>query len=291
MKFDELCGQINHLSAILSFQEASTQFERIIFGLSKKEFVPLITEIGIIPEVIVHDSKEEKLYSKVSDIVLAKCFYELGLKATVLAERSNSADIFAESIHHNYSLIGDAKSFRLSRTAKNQKDFKVESMAHWRKDNDYAVLVCPYFQYPKARSQIYGQALDHNISLFSWEYFSILLKNDIRETEMNNLAVLWNQSALMSVDTSVADKNNCFFVQQNKNICDLMDITDTVFENFLSSFKRSMIYRGESEITYWKQKIKEIKLYSREQAIGALISTLKLNEKITVIKKFTDSLR
>ncbi len=34
MKFDELCGLINHLSAILSFQEASTQFERIIFGLS-----------------------------------------------------------------------------------------------------------------------------------------------------------------------------------------------------------------------------------------------------------------
>lgn len=30
---------------------------------------------------------EEKLYTKVSDIILAKAFYELGLKAEVLTER------------------------------------------------------------------------------------------------------------------------------------------------------------------------------------------------------------
>ena len=66
---------------------------------------------------------------------------------------------------------------------KNQKDFKVESMEHWRGDNDYSVLVCPYFQYPKTLSQIYGQALNNNVSLFSWEYFSILLRNNIKESE------------------------------------------------------------------------------------------------------------
>jgi hypothetical protein len=80
-------------------------------------------------------------------------------------ERSNCADVVGKSVIHGYSFVGDAKAFRLSRTAKNQKDFKVKSMSDWRGDHDYSILVCPYFQYPKNNSQIYGQALDGNICL------------------------------------------------------------------------------------------------------------------------------
>jgi type-2 restriction enzyme hindIII len=291
MKFNELCSLINDLATTMTFQEAGNRLEKVIFNCSKKDFMPLITEIGTIPECIGHDSTEEKLYSKVPDIILAKCFHELGLKAIVLQERSNSADIEAKSIYHDYSLVGDAKSFRLSRTAKNQKDFKVESMDHWRGDHDYSVLVCPYFQYPKTVSQIYGQALNNNVSLFSWEYFSILLQNNMKETEKINLSILWNQSSVISGDTSVADKNNCFFIQQNKNICNFMHISDDTFEAHLSLFKQSMIERGEAEIDFWKRKIEEIQTYSREKAINELIVSLKLNEKIAAITKFTDSLR
>ncbi len=291
MRFNELCSLINNLAATMTFQEAGNQLEKLIFNCSKKDFMLLITEIGTIPEFIGHDSTEEKLYSKVSDIILAKCFMNLGLKAIVLQERSNSADIEAKSIYHNYSLVGDAKSFRLSRTAKNQKDFKVESMEHWRGDNDYSVLVCPYFQYPKTLSQIYGQALNNNVSLFSWEYFSILLRNNIKESEKINLSVLWNQSSLISRETSVADRNNCFFIQQNQNICNFLHISDDSFEAYLSLFKQSMIERSEVEIDFWKRKIEEIKTYSREKAINELMISLKLNEKIATITKFTDSLR
>ena len=121
MRFYELYNLIQDLSRKVSFQEASEELEAKIFDFSKKELIPLITEIGIIPESIEHDSKEEKLYSKASDIILAKCFHELGLKAIVLQERNNSADIEARSIYHNYSLVGDAKSFRLSRTCEKSK--------------------------------------------------------------------------------------------------------------------------------------------------------------------------
>jgi len=291
MNFKELCKLIDDLAAAFSFQEASDTLENKVFSLSRDDFIPLVTEIGTIPESIGHDSTEVKLYAKVSDIMLAKCFQELGLKATVLRERANSADVEALSRYHNYSLVGDAKAFRLSRTAKNQKDFKVESMEHWKGDNDYSVLVCPYFQYPKTQSQIYGQALNRNISLFSWEYFSILLKSNLKESESNNISVLWNQSALIGSNTFITNKDNCFLSIQNKGICDFMHIPDQVFENYLSLFKRSIITRGETEINYWKKRIEEIKKYSREQAIDELISSLKLSEKIAAITKFTDSLR
>ena len=67
---------------------------------------------------------KEKLFSKASDAVLSRAFREIGLKSTVLKERGDSADVLAESLFHGYTLVADAKAFRMSRTAKNQKDFK-----------------------------------------------------------------------------------------------------------------------------------------------------------------------
>lgn len=114
------------------FDKATEKIKKALFSLNKDQMLPLVKEIGAIPENISHDSTEEKLYAKTTDIILAKCFHELGLHAEVTKERTNCADIFVKSAVHGYTLVGDAKAFRLSRTAKNQKDFKVKSMVDWR---------------------------------------------------------------------------------------------------------------------------------------------------------------
>ncbi len=291
MQFYELTNIIKQEAENNSFQIASDNIQNIIFSLNKKDFIPLISEIGYIPEFIEHDSTVEKLYTKVSDIILAKCFIELGLNSIVLKERANCADVIAKSNFHNYSLVGDAKAFRLSRTAKNQKDFKVESMVHWRGDSEYSVLCCPYFQYPKTKSQIYGQAINGNVSLFAWEYFSILLQNDIKESLTNNLRDIWNYSYLISHETTVSDKNLCFLNKQNIFLKQYINCSDKNFDKYFESFKYQIISRGEKEIGYWEDKINAIKGYSKEQAIEMLIKSLKLNEKINSINNFIYQLR
>lgn len=291
MDFTELRIKIKNEAEKGTFENSTDLIQSLVFSLNKQELIPIITEIGAIPEDIGHDSSEEKLYAKVSDIVLSKCFQELGLKSSVIKERANCADVVAKSQFHNYSLVGDAKSFRLSRTAKNAKDFKVTSMAKWKGDSDYAVLVCPYYQYPKSRSQIYGQALNDNIILFSWEYLSILLENNITETDQINISNLWNISFTLSGNTNIADKNNCFLGNQDEIIKLYLKLDDEAFKNYFKKYRSNIIMRGETEIKYWKDKETEIKLYSRERAIKELLSSLKLNEKISSIKKYIDSLR
>ena len=291
MDFLDLRTIIKDESEKKTFVPSSEMIQSIVFDLKKEKIIPIITEIGSIPENISHDSSEEKLYAKVSDIVLAKCFQELGLRATVNKERANCADVLVKSQYHGYSLVADAKSFRLSRTAKNQKDFKVKSMADWKGDNDYSVLVCPYYQYPKSKSQIYGQALDDNITLFSWEYLSILLENNISENEIVNISNLWNISTIISNKTKNARKNNCFLNEQNKIIGLYLKSETTEFENYLKKYKLKIITRGETEIKYWENKIQEINLYTREKAIEELLISLKLNEKISSIRKYIDSLK
>jgi len=290
MNFSELRSIIRDEAEKGRFTSSSILIEKIVFNLEKNILLPIVTEIGTIPEDILHDSSEEKLYSKVSDIILAKCFQELGLKASVNRERANCADIVAKSQFHNYSLVGDAKSFRLSRTAKNQKDFKVKSMIDWRGDNDYSILVCPYYQYPKSKSQIYSQALGGNITMFSWEYLSILLENNICEDERTNISNLWNISSVLSNSTIISEQDKCFLAKQDEMIRSYLNLSIDNYNNYFKKYKKDITTRGETEIKYWENKIQEISCYTKKKAIKELLASLKLNEKIFSIRKYIISL-
>jgi hypothetical protein len=61
--------------------------------------ITIFKEIGTIPNIELYDS-----------------------------ERANCADVVDRSLYHEYSLLGDAKEFRLSRKARNQKDFRIKSL-------------------------------------------------------------------------------------------------------------------------------------------------------------------
>jgi len=92
MTFKALCNSIKNLSEEYIFQDAIKELEKIIFDdIKKEDLINLVKEIGIIPESIAHDSKEEKLYAKVSDIILSRCFYELNMNVTVIKERANNS--------------------------------------------------------------------------------------------------------------------------------------------------------------------------------------------------------
>ena len=290
MKFQSLRKQIKTVLKKNEFSVACDVMERTIFAMHSKVFVPLITEIGAIPEDIVHDSSEEKLYAKVADIILARCFQELGLKATVNRGRANCADVTAKSIFHNYTLIGDAKAFRLSRTAKNQKDFKVTSMMSWKGNSEYAVLVCPFFQYPRSNSQIFGQALDNNVLLFSWEHLAFLVSRSVCEDVNVNLSSIWNISHTLAQTTSITHKNKSILANQDKELCSILKIAVPDLDNTFNTFKTIIINRGNNEIAFWENRITEIQGLSKDDAINQLLEALKLNEKIDSIQKFIDFL-
>lgn len=287
MNFTELRTEINSCIT-LDFQEASSKLQQTIFSLRKADILKLIVEIGTIPEDIAHDSTEEKLYTKASDILFAKALQEMNLEVKVLTQRADCADIVAQSHYHNYSLVGDAKAFRLSRTA---KDFKVTSMAHWRGDCDYSVLACPYYQYPKSSSQIYKDALDNNISLFSWEYLYMLLKEGVVESPSQNLKELFNQSAVIANKTSVGNAKANFLLEQNKNIADIINMPHSKFISYFDSIKKMLIKRGYTEISYYENEINRVKQLNREDAINELLMSMKLDSKISTIKQFIEQIK
>ena len=285
--FNEILKIINS-SAYKNFDEVCASLNKCIN--SEKNFIEVLRQIGTIPEAITYDSTEEKLFSKASDCVLARALQELGLKSVVLQERSDSADVLAESKTWNYTLVSDAKAFRLSRTAKNQKDFKITALSSWRKDNDYAVLCAPYFQYPVKNSQIYSQALENNVCLISWEHLIFMLEHKIKENKKLNLSQIWNFSNNFSHKVLVSDMKKSFMREFDVFLANVLKIKKEAFCTSIQKQILAIQKRSNIEKTFWLEKIEMIKNYSREQAIDELIKSQRIYEKINQITNFVNGI-
>jgi len=250
------------------------------------DFTDILMQIGTIPESIPHDSTEEKLFAKASDAVLARAFRELGLKSTVINARADVADVIAESQFHNYTMVADAKAFRMSRTAKNQKDYKVTSLSGWRKDSNYAVLCAPYYQYPRTQSQIYAQSIENNVCLLSWEHVVFLLRNNIKESANVNLTAIWNFGAEYAKSIVVSKSKNCFFAEYNKTMLEAFGFTVAMLDDSLKEQAKHMKNRGVTELKYWEAQVAHIRTYTRERAIEELLKEKKIFSKIKQIESF-----
>lgn len=273
----------------MPFEDASSNLGEYIN--SDPDFIDVLREIGTIPESIPHDSTEEKLFSKASDAVLSRAFREIGLKSKVLKERGDSADVLAESPIHGYTLVADAKAFRMSRTAKNQKDFKVVALSGWRKDSEYAVLCSPYFQYPSKNSQIYSQAIEHNVCLLSWEHLIFLIENGIKETPDISFAQLWDFSGALSHKVCHSDMKKCFIKQFDSMLLKLFKLRKKDFSAQLDAQITAITERGNQEKRFWKEEVKKIEGYSKKEAIRELIKAKKINEKIAQIDTYVRGLQ
>lgn len=250
-------------------------------SVTKKVITKELIQVGIMPEVFEHDSTEEKLWSKFSDIILAKSLSFLRLDSEVLRTRGNSADVYSRT--KKYTIVSDAKCFRLSRTAKNQKDFKIKALDDWRRQDTYALLVAPLSQYPADRSQIYQQAISHNVTLLSYVHLQFLIEKGVK----GNLEDLWKITSYISKSYKPQEQKRglTYWHAVDELIC---KITNQPLE-VLKKYKQQEVDKtrevGQEGINYWSSKIKEFNKLSREQAIRLLIKAQRIEQKIETIKK------
>lgn len=270
--YNELVMEI-HNNSTRTFVEATERLIAYVGAITRTELSGMLLDIGAIPQNIKPSSSEEKLYSKATDIVLARCFAELGLNATVLEARGNSADVEATSMFHGYSLVADSKAMRLSRTAKNQKDFKVGALGdNWiGTDSTYAVLCCPLYQYPVSKSQIYEQALNNKTCFFSWEYIKFLIDNNVRESNILSLEPIWSYAVRLSRVAGINRQEN-YLGKIEETISSRTSLDINYLRQSISSYYQYIAARADVERNQiLTQRISEINSMSRDEAISLLI--------------------
>lgn len=241
---------------------------------------------GNIPESYGHDSSEEKLYSKYTDCLLSLTYTTLGLKSLVLKERADAADV--EAFATDYSFVADAKAFRLSRTAKNQKDFKVQAMYSWKRGKPYAMVVCPIYQLPTSSSQIYQQATTQNVCIFTYSHLALLLSYSEIEGQTNAQQLL--KKIFETVQALNPSKNatdywlaiNKVMLAFSKKIQLLWDIEKGVATESIAVAK-------DEALTFLAQERENVMRMSHEEALKELVKVHKIESRIKIINAISDN--
>ena len=257
--------------------------------INKVGIVTLIDHIrlcGNIPESYGHDTSEEKLYSKYTDALLSLSFKALGLKSLVLKERADAADV--EIFAKNYSFVADAKSFRLSRTAKNQKDFKVQAMDGWKRGKPFAMVVCPIYQLPNKSSQIYQQATTRNVCIFTYSHLALLLNYSEIESKVKAQELLLK--IFKTIPALNPSKNATdYWLPINKTILEFSKKIETLWSIEKTAATQSINIAKEEALTFLAREREKIMQMTHQQALKELIKVHKIESKIKTIEAISDN--
>lgn len=241
---------------------------------------------GNIPESYGHDSSEEKLYSKYTDVLLSLAYKALGLNSLVLKERADAADV--EAFAKDYSFVADAKAFRLSRTAKNQKDFKVQAMHGWKRGKPYAMVVCPIYQLPNTSSQIYQQATTQNVCVFTYSHLALLI--NYSEIEGKTKAQNLLQKVFETIPALNPSKNATdYWLAINKTMLSFSKKIEPLWTIEKSVATESIEIAKEEALTFLAKEREKIMRMSHQEAIKELIKVHKIESKIKTIKAVSDN--
>ncbi|MHB8638519.1 MAG: HindIII family type II restriction endonuclease [Candidatus Acidiferrales bacterium] len=256
----------------------------------KREGTPALVDhlrlCGSIPEHYGHDTTEEKLYSKYTDAVLAAAYRHIGLKSIVIRERADAADV--EAVGAGYSLVGDAKAFRLSRTAKNQKDFKIEAMAGWKRGKVHAMVICPIYQLPPRISQIYHQAIARSVCVFSYSHMAVIAqlrdRTGKRSAQGLMLAALKSAEDLNPTKDSVA-----YWTSVNRAMLSFHETVPPLWRTEKIAMIEALRAVKEGALTALAKQREQIMRMSRDEAISRLIDETKIEQRAKVISSVEDN--
>ncbi len=263
---------IQIIQQIAGSANAFDKLEEYIAPLPQGELSVMLLTCGVIPEAFAHDSSEEKLWAKYCDILLSQALRGLQLNAEVFRTRGDSADVFAKTAE--YSIVADAKAFRLSRTAKNQKDFKIHALDDWRRDHTFACLIAPLYQYPAAKSQIYQQAHLRNVTLLSYIHLKLLLDH----APTTSLLPLWRVAQSNTVPNGDA---RSYWQAVDAMILILTQVESEQLRAYKQLETTTMQAIGGEEIAYWVAKRDQYHTLTQHEAIERLIKAEKLRKRST----------
>lgn len=241
---------------------------------------------GAIPERYGYDTSEEKLYSKYTDVVIHAAYLSMGFNSAVLKERADAADV--ECLNDDYSFVADAKAFRLSRTAKNQKDFKVQAMDDWKHGKSYAMVVCPIYQLPSHASQIYQQAGARSVCIGTYTHLAVFVRYAKASNKARTMKLV--HEVFETVESMNPTKDaNAYWQAVNRKIINFDVIIRNLWQEEKQASVESIHIAREEALGFLASERERVMRLTKNQAIREILKSSKLDNKIRIIKSVADN--
>ncbi len=265
----------------VAFDAKTEKLSHFVGSLPDAELRILLGECGFIPESYEHDSSEEKVYAKAMDICVAIALSKVGFKSSVATERSNMADVLARAEgEHPFSLVLDAKAFRLSRTALNPKDYKIEALNTWRHGADYACLVGPLAGFPEGRSRLYEEAARFNVTLLTFSHLQFVLDKGVKNPHVLLPLLDIGQRLPKTAQADAA----MYWSFVNREFCRALNTPIAEWRSARRRYLGGMLAVAEKQVAFFKGQKESVSRLTREQLVSLAVRALKFDNKMAVIR-------
>ncbi len=282
---DEIVSISGHFGS--DFDRVDTELNEEIGQNGLPALLDHLRLCSAIPESYGHDTSEEKLYSKYTDALISAAFAWMGFRSRVLTERADAADV--EVVTADYSFVADAKVFRLSRTAKNQKDFKVQAMDGWKHGKPFAMVVCPLYQLPSRSSQIYQQAGARNVCVFSYPHLAVLVQ--LVATEGTAAVIDLVHSVFKTVQAMNPTKDaNPYWQAVNRTMLDYGAPVSDLWRVEKLATLESINISKKIGLSHYAAERESIMRMNHPEALSKLIEMHKIDSRIQTINGVSDNL-
>ena len=243
----------------------SKKFEIAVSKLSDDELCNLLIISGYIPDMYIHDSSEETLYTKLCEVLEVVWAKRMGFKSNFVTQKSSYEDVV---IYINKSVIvSDTKTFRLGRSqaAPNVKDLvKPEDYRKWlaryqdQTTNLGGLVVFPQLHEWSRGSDAHYYCSDKNnpIVMLPFHYLAYLLDSKNRlNYETSKLTLLWDYKKIFP--NKVKDRI-CYWKTVNNQILHITGDTISNFKSYLSKCEEQLYDYTMYIIQNLKNEKKEI---------------------------------
>lgn len=262
------------------FQGAVAEIEQEISDCSKEELIDHVKHAGAIPERFGHDSTEEKVFSKYTDIVFAESLSRLGFTASIIDAGGDAADLEAE--YFDYDLVGDAKAHRLSLSTLNQKDLKIDALGQWRGESDHACLLGPMHWYFSTKSQAYRDSIRHGVTLLSYMHLVFFLRADgIGPAE---LKPLWEVSSNLE-ESKAADP---YWEATMEKVLEITGRSLSDWHDLQDEMRNAIGKQAKVALNYYTDKKQDIFREVEDEMAKRIINDLKIEKRVKRIKRNSD---
>ncbi len=147
-------------------------------------------------------------------------------------------------------------------------------MDDWRRNNTFALLVAPLYQFPQKSSQIYSQAVERNVTLLSYAHLRFLL----RHAQGKPIVPLLERKSPSSNNSSN------YWSQLDFTILEITQAKEETLQQFKDEDKNYAIEIGKQAIQYWQKHIESYQRLTHAQAVEKLIQSQKIPQRIQSIK-------
>jgi hypothetical protein len=241
-----------------------------IKSLSDPDFIEVIISC-FIPDLYSGMGKCEKLFTKLTELMVGEWWRRMGGDYRLPTKKSGTEDV--ELKYGNYSIVCDAKVFRLGRSQKapNVKDFlKLASVALWiaslkeSGNNDVIGGLVAYSSLHEweSDSEVYEECTNHTtpVVMLPYEVLALLLKYKER-VSIPVFLKMWDYAG-NHVRTYRSKKNYWDYI--TKYICEMISISEDEYKNEMKQYHRAILLTASEYRRVVQDTIDAVKQSVRE---------------------------